>query len=60
MNMESLMSSYNKRLGKELRLCETAKNPTDKKIWLCNDYGSRSCLTCKANTCWVKRKNKGY
>lgn len=53
MNIKSIKSNLNKRFQKELTMCEVESNPDNKKIRLCNDYGTRSCLACR--TCWVKK-----
>jgi len=53
MNIKSIKSNLNKRTKKKVAMCEVESNSDNKKIHLCNDYATRSCLAC--SICWVKK-----
>lgn len=53
MNKKRIKNILYRIIQKEMAFCELENMPNKKRVQLCNDYGTRSCLGC--STCCVNK-----
>jgi len=53
MNIKKAKNIVIKKFQKEILFMDIESDADKKKSVLCNDYRTRSCLSC--SSCWVKR-----